>query len=109
MGKFATYAKRGSAAEYGSMVAPIASDWTFTAPSAGNYSFNRLVSIPAPATKWGGRLHIAGNAWILTGAIAATPIANTAPAGTYQGQVAWFDTAGYQLSPWSDVKTIVVT
>lgn len=109
MGKFATYSKRGSAASFGSMLAPVAGDWTFTSPGTAQYSFNRISAIPAPAVKWGGRLRTVGGVWASTAVQAATPITGGAvSASTQEGQIAWFDNGGGQLSPWSDIKTVVI-
>lgn len=92
------------------MAAPYVGDWSITSP-AGTYSFNRLNPIPGPATKWGGRIRLnAGGTWANTIVQAATPISNTATTGqTYGAQIAWFDNAGAQLSPWSDYKTVLIT
>lgn len=110
MGKYATYLKRGTSHQFGSMAAPEAADWTLTSPSAGNYTVTRLIAIPPPATRWGARLRQAATAWSMTTPQAASPITGSAGSGvTYFGQIAWFDSNSLQLSPWSDVKSVVIT
>lgn len=112
MGKWATYQKRGSNRGFGTMVAPVAADWTLTSPVAANYSVNRISAIPAPAARWGARVRVGTTAaWTNTVVQAATPITNGATSGvTLYAQIAWFDAANVQLSPWSeDVKSVVIT
>lgn len=92
------------------MLAPIAADWTFTSPVSGQYSFNRIASIPAPATQWGFRIRVVGGAWTNIAPQIATPrTGSVTPGTTQQGQIAWYSAGGDQLSPWSDVKSVLIT
>lgn len=110
MGKWSTYARRGTAQEFGVMAAPVAGDWTITSPISSQYSLNRLNPIPGPAVRWGGRLRAGAGVWNAATIQAATPITGGATTGlTYSAQIAWFDNSSQQLSPWSDVKTVVIT
>lgn len=108
MGKWATYAKRGSVGSPGIMSAPEDGEWTFTSPSPNVLNFTRLISPPAPATKYGARYRTALGAWINRTPGVGTPDVVASVGGTqYWAQLAWFAQDGTQLSPWSNVKTVV--
>lgn len=109
MGKFATYLKRGTSKQFGSMAPPISTDWSLTSAIAGQYSAARLVPIPPPATVWGVRLRTATGAWGAPNQNSATPITGAATSGQiYFAQIAWFNAALEQLSPWSDTKQVLI-
>lgn len=110
MGKFATYAKRGSAQAFGVMTAPGDAEWTLTSPVAAQARATLLTTVPAPAQQLGFRV------------ITATGVATAATVGggptinigattgtTVQGQIAWFGGSTQQLSPWSNAKSVLVT
>lgn len=110
MGKFATYAKRGSAEAFGSLLAPVDADWSISSPVTNQVRATLITPIPAPATQWGFRLKLPTGTlsnWVVGSG--ATLNASTAAGLTYTGYIAWFDAAGLQLSPPSPGKTIVST
>ncbi len=107
MGKFATYQKRGSAAAYGTQIAPLDTDWSISSPGVNQVRATLISAIPSPATQWGFRVKLPSGTmsnWVV-GSGATLNVA-TATGLVYVGFIAWFDTAGLQLSPPSLGKTI---
>jgi hypothetical protein len=110
MSKFSTYAKRGSAAEFGTMAGPSTADWTISSPVAGQFSAGRIGGIPPPATQWAILSKSPAGVIVQTAPTSGTPITGAATTGqTYSFQAAWFDNVARQLSPWSAPKTQVIT
>lgn len=108
MGKFATYLKRGSSRVSFALPPPLVGDWTLTSPLVATIRFTKVAAFPPGAFQWAGRLRATvGGTWAMT-ALQAGPTVDVG--GTtginYTGQFAWFDSAGRQISEWSDAKTV---
>ena len=112
MGKFATYQKRGSCVEFGTMPAAVVGDWLLLTPIAATLRITRTSGIPAPAGQMGVHTRLtSGGAWSTPVTSAAGSIDIGATTGlNYSVQIAWFDPTGTkQLSAWSDTKTATPT
>lgn len=105
MGKWAQYAKRGTARQMGVLAAPASADWQVTSITATTATLQRLATQPPGATGIIGRWKLAsGSTWV-SGGYALTNVAVTGlvTATNYVAQIAWA-TATVQLSDWSDPK-----
>jgi|SRR5688500_6660510 len=110
MGKFSTYAKRGSAAQMGFLPPPVATDWTFTSPVASQVRFSFSGAIPPQAAGWIGRIRTASGAWTNTALQVGATLNTGAASGTlYFAQIAWGNAAGSAVSEWSDTKSVTAT
>lgn len=104
MGKWASYRKRGSAAQHGFLQAPQIGDWTVGAPTATTLTITRVAAIPGGASSMGILTVnvLTGNFVSLTGPTASTPfnVTGLTPATAYRLQAAWFS-GTLRISDWS--------
>lgn len=109
MGKWAQYAKRGSASQTGFLAAPLVTDFSITGITATQADVNRLVSIPQPATVWGILVIKVSDGTVANNtqgpATPRTPTGLTT-ATQYRVVIAWFEAATFKrLSDWSPPQT----
>lgn len=97
MGKWATYQKRGGAAQFGILAQPTASgvDWTIATGGAGVILVTRLSGLPAPATNL--LFRAIDTTTNLVAVNYNSTLTGLVSARVYKVQAAWFGVAG-QLS-----------
>lgn len=110
MGKWASYAKRGTARQFGVLTAPSFLD--FAAGSITPTTFNVLRSNPAPlpATGIWARIRVSpAGAWTAPQfATSSSPFTGLTTATVYNYEAAW-GTAATQLSDWSSPASVTTT
>ena len=111
MGRWAQRKRTGGTSHQGILTAPANADWTLTSPSSGLLRFTRLISVPPPGTHWQIRYRDQlDTAWSYNGPWTGTPtdISGRPTGHTFDGAISWWS-ATAQLSPWSAIKTALIT
>jgi hypothetical protein len=111
MGKFATYAKRGSSAQLGSISPPASADWGFGTVTTTSVQVTAITPFPLPATQYRARYRITGVAgWTtILNPSSTSPITATGltPATSYDWQTQYMRLDGgtsLAVSDWSATK-----
>lgn len=112
VGKWASYAKRGSAAQTGFVKAPVDADWSVGTLTATTIPMNLLSPIPEQAGRWGylvvnnaTGVAVAQNVGLATPLTATGLVSGT----TYRVQIAWFQTGSLaRVSDWSPPRTVTL-
>jgi len=111
MGRWAQRKRTGGQDHYGFLTAPADSDWALDSPASGWIRFRWLVAWPAGAWGWTFRRRNQGTTtWYYYGPTQYTEVHWTGltPGDTWEGQAA-LATQTAQASPWSNLKTVVIS